>query len=686
MSENTVEEALHNFGLTEKETQIYIFLAKHGAQGAGKIASGTKTATAVIYRTLKALQRKGFAESTLESPVRYTAVPFENVLDSNIRGKQEEVRQMENSKRELLTDWSKISIGEPEYPLEKFAVIEGDSKIFAKIFKMVRETKSQLSTVATVTGLMRADRYGIFEAIYSHPLRSRVEFRIITDLSASDLRSARFLKRRLKRSINFRGRYPDLGLRLFPRMIIRDREEVLFFITPRGNHSSRQKDETCLWTNCKALVESFRSIFENLWNDSTEIEEKIVELETGKPAVVSNIIISQKAANQKYEEILRSAKKEIVIMTSAAGVVEHQKKIPILKEGAHKGVSIRIMAPITSGNLKAAEVLSKYGSIRHVSSSWQEIAVVDGDSLFQFNNRLFKEEELDTQRSFENAFYTSDREYVEKAKNTLGNIWSNAQAVAGLTPDYGKGTEPRIPKNPWGKTSGITIIENEYGPISEKAILDKIVGAPKVPFKNAQGEITLLGSLGMAVVRPPDYFNLPEMRISAFHIDKQSSLGSEDMLTIDLWLETPEGFAYVPVATIGDNPQAVEVRRVNLSCTPAGQNSQLVTSDKIYVRVHGNTMFAGWTVPIKLFPKPYTLPPACILFEAFGPLKTGVFKQKALWSPRLRTQTFEFNGFEAFVTFTHPTSKYSGPGTEGLLFRDLAAFFSPQEEEKPKSS
>ena len=680
LSGNMVEEALHNFGLTKRETQIYIYLSKHGAQGGGEIASGTKTAKAVVYRKLKALQRKGFVESSLEYPVRYSAIPFETILDANIRAKHEEARQMENSKRELLTDWSKISVGEPESPLEKFAVIESDRKIFAKIFKMVRETKSQLSTVATVTGLMRAERYGIFEAIHNHSLRSRVEFRIITDLLTSDLRSARFLKRRLKRSIDLRGRNPDLGLRLFPRMIIRDQEEVLLFITPRGNQASRQKDETCLWTNCKVLVESFGSIFENLWNDSTEIEEKIAELETGKPAVVSNVLSTHKAASQKYEEILRSAKKEIVIITSAAGVVEHQKKIPILKEEVHKGVSIRIMAPITNGNLKAAEVLSKYGSIRHVSPSWREIAVVDGQSLFQFNNRLFREEEIDNLRSFENAFYTNDHEYVEKAKNMLSNIWSNAQAVAGLTPDYKKGKEPRIPKNPWGKISGITITENEYGSISEKAILDKIVGSPKVPFKGAQGEFTLFGSMGTAVIRPPDYFNLPEMRISAWHIDKQSSLGSEDMLTIYLWLETPEGFAYVPVATIGDNPQAVEVRRMNLSCTPAGQNSQLVTSDKLYVRVHGNTMFAGWTVPIKLLPKPYTLPPACILFEGFGPLKTGVFKQKALWSPRLRTQTLEFNGFEAFVTFTHPTSKYSGPGTEGLLFRDLAASFSPHKE------
>jgi hypothetical protein len=30
----------------------------------------------------------------------------------------------------------------------------------------------------------------------------------------------------------------------------------------------------------------------------------------------------------------------------------------------------------------------------------------------------------------------------------------------------------------------------------------------------------------------------------------------------------------------------------------------------------------------------------------------------------------ECNGFEAFVTFFHSSSKYSGPGTDGFLARD----------------
>ena len=82
--------------------------------------------------------------------------------------------------------------------------------------------------------------------------------------------------------------------------------------------------------------------------------------------------------------------------------------------------------------------------------------------------------------------------------------------------------------------------------------------------------------------------------------------------------------------------------------------------------MQGNTLFAGWTIPIPLLPK-YTLPPSCILFEGYGKLVSGISETTI---PSGRKVTTEYNGLESFVTFFHPSSKYSGPGTDGLLARD----------------
>ena len=42
----------------------------------------------------------------------------------------------------------------------------------------------------------------------------------------------------------------------------------------------------------------------------------------------------------------------------------------------------------------------------------------------------------------------------------------------------------------------------------------------------------------------------------------------------------------------------------------------------------------------------------------------------------------ESNGFDAFVTFMHPASKYSGPGTDGFFIRDLVLTMTPPKKQK----
>jgi hypothetical protein len=100
----------------------------------------------------------------------------------------------------------------------------------------------------------------------------------------------------------------------------------------------------------------------------------------------------------------------------------------------------------------------------------------------------------------------------------------------------------------------------------------------------------------------------------------------------------------------------------------------LAKKDELQIRVHGNTLFAGWTVPIKLFPPQYVFPPACMLIEGYGDVKTAAY---TILGPLGVGFTAKQNGFDAFVTFMHPSSKYSGPGTDGFFVRDFVGGVSP---------
>ncbi len=93
-------------------------------------------------------------------------------------------------------------------------------------------------------------------------------------------------------------------------MMMRDEDETLFFITPKPTAPVLGKDDVCLWTNCKALVQAFSMVFEDLWRNSTEIEEKLVELEAGGAAPTVHAGWDAEMTKKKYEKAMRSAREK----------------------------------------------------------------------------------------------------------------------------------------------------------------------------------------------------------------------------------------------------------------------------------------------------------------------------------------------------------------------------------------
>ena len=132
----------------------------------------------------------------------------------------------------------------------------------------------------------------------------------------------------------------------------------------------------------------------------------------------------------------------------------------------------------------------------------------------------------------------------------------------------------------------------------------------------------------------------------------------------------------MPTAILGDVQEDQAGLRALFAGTPAGQNVIIVKKDEIRVQMQGSTLFAGWTVPIPLLSSKYVLPPSAFLLEGYSDLKP---KSYTIGFPSGFKVTVEENVLEAFVTFYLSSSKYSGPGTEGMLSRDIVLTTYPSE-------
>jgi sugar-specific transcriptional regulator TrmB len=648
MSKDRMAIALKNFGLTNKEVEVYILLAKKGPLKGTELAKQMKRNKGQIYRILKNLQKKGFVESTLEYPKRFLTVRIEKVLEIITKAKRDELARIEESTNNLIRDWEIISKIENEQSLEKLVVIEGSKKIYQKIADLVENTASNLSAIMSVADLVRAEQFGVFESAYESRKKSKKDFCFITDLTKNNLKAIKLLKPKLKSALNVKARNPDLGLALFPRMVIRDNEELLFFISPR-------KQDSCIYTNSKSLVQAFSSVFEDLWCNSTAIEQKIIEIETGIPALKTVIISDAKKAKEKYIEILGTAEKELIMMTSANNLIQISRILPI-KLLRKRNVTVKIMAPITDENLEVAENLSKFFQIRHAGSAYIENTVVDGKHLFQLKESLEKQEELAGASSFKNTYYTTDLMYIKKVKYILGNLWSRSFDIS-QAKIYPSIKSPRDD----------IILEYEE---KHKTIPQKYLEAGK-----KHGSF-MSGIYGQIMINPPAFLKMPDLRITATKADEESSLGKADILRVDLWLKTSKGDAWVPVATVidGDPPIAAH-EKAKRAGTPAEGNIISVKPEELEIWVKGNTLFAGWTIQIPLLNAKYKLDPACILFEKHG---SEVHRTYSLALPSGYLMGCETDGFPAFTTYISPSWKYSGPGMYGSVGRIIVVDAEPE--------
>lgn len=671
---------LKTFGLTDKETEVYVYLAKQGAQKTSHIAKALKANKGLVYRILKSLEQKELVEVTLESPTRYIAVPFEKLIDNYIKSKREEAALVEESKQDLLSDWKKISQPELESPLERFSVIEGEKKVFHKISQMVKETKKEFVSIATTNGLLLAQKYGVLDEILNHPSNSEIKIRYITNVDKDNITSIKFLLAKLNSVFSLKGKHPDLQYSIFPRLVIRDNEEILLFINEHRRTDSTLPTDTALCTNCKSIIQSFYGFFEDVWSKSSDIEDVIQEIENGTPPPIMELIKDPSTAKTMYYDALNTAKKDVLIVTSSKGLLEIEKNIDLVKRWCKNGVSTKIMAPITNENLKSTHRLLEFCEIRHIPVGYREITIVDSRQLFQFNNPILTNND-EEEKNFQNVFFTTNFNYIEETKRILSDVWKFTHTPS--SENLRLISDPLASSNKRGQSleCATTFMDNiKYrlaSKISEKTVLQKINEEKKKGSKGYKGwtsTIKYFGSRAFARIHAPKDFGLPDMIILFFKIENTSTFGAEKWIAVNLLDKEQKGSKYAPVAFVQDNPRMLDLRKRIFEGFPAGNNVTVFNKDQIQLQIKGNTFYAGWTRPIPLGDLYEPLPPSYLLFEGYGDVKSGMFTN---FVPCGRKQELWYNSLDSFVTVYHPQLNYVGSGTESFIERETLMISRP---------
>ncbi len=275
MPQNGVLQTLTNLGFDPVDAQVYLFLAKQGLQKASTITQTLTLTKQQIYPSLKRLQHRGIVISTLEHPARFTAIPFEQVLDLFIKSRIEEAQSIQQRKKEILSSWQSCQTQQPD-DTSKFAVIAGQKNVYARIRQIMQQATRSIAIISPVWDLIRADQFGVFSHISCGLNQRRISVRFLTEVSSENIAVLKTLLAVID-SERFiaEGKTLQAGLGLFPKMVLQDNDQAMFFI----NGKAGEQFEACFWTNCDSLVFAFKGMFDAFWSKGTDIRSRMWELE-----------------------------------------------------------------------------------------------------------------------------------------------------------------------------------------------------------------------------------------------------------------------------------------------------------------------------------------------------------------------------------------------------------------------
>jgi len=502
MSEKDVTKFLQILGLSKREIQVYMFLAKSGVQSTSFVAKRLKMERVQAYRTFKKLQEKGFIEATLERPTRFTIVPFGALVDNFINTKKNEVVNLNDQKQDLLTAWQSISAPESEYPVAKFSIITGKKKIHSKMITMIEESKSQVIVLTTALGIIQEDIAGIFDAAVTPSQERNVQTQIITEIVPENLKIVDRIDRSIaEEKLNIQLRHVGMSSKFFPRFLIKDEEEAILY-APFGNEASvLNLEDEGLWINDKMFISVLKAFFTQMWQSGVDASRRIEELKSGIPIGETLVIKSVEEAWSKVTKILESAKKDIVVITSSQSINRLAEDDPIVRY-FKKGINTRIMASIDLDNLEPAQKLAKTFEVKHVPISYLTMMLVDDKHLFMFKMPPLTDNTAESAFYLADTFYSSDPSQIERVSEMLSDIWKRGIDITEISSQAGTklptveiATSETIAKtvDKMLQNNVNSVLITEYhkpiGVINDREILREIVNARKDPLKTLAKDI-----------------------------------------------------------------------------------------------------------------------------------------------------------------------------------------------------
>ena len=270
------QKLLMQYGLTDRESLVYLSLLANGKQSAGEIAKAVQVRRMEAYRIIKRLSDSGVVVATPGNPVKYTGEPIEQVVAMMMDRQMKKLEEMEKGRAEV------VSIGRTmatppgrEREDYNFRMVQGREQIYGQILRMVGAAEKTVEMVLTRNDLIQLYILGLAEELKEAKKRGvKSEIITICDLQTAEPMEAIQRFADVRHSDDFAK----------SRLIVADDDQVLVSLVLEDVVGRKNDKDVAIWTNSGDYASTMVPMFEKAFEGSADSKDKLHDLKTGRKA------------------------------------------------------------------------------------------------------------------------------------------------------------------------------------------------------------------------------------------------------------------------------------------------------------------------------------------------------------------------------------------------------------------
>lgn len=410
-----IARQLLDYGLSEKEANIYLALLRSGKARAGEIARKLQINRMIVYRVLTKLQERELVRATVEKPMKFIPVPLEKALDLLIKESESKLSLMRDRYGTVIQGWNNVDREPAATDVLSFKIVQGRKHIYELLLNMFSSADKYIRLVTTKRDLVRFQYVDLDDALKSASRRGvKIQIVIQYEDDKFDI---------ISHYVSFAS-VKVVPISKATRLFIADDKEMVITFTTDDSMALNTKQETCLKiqsTEGKSL-DTLVDIFTNFWESADELD--MLSNMSTRPLEDMKTLKSEEAFNKTLESMVQNAQSQFIIGIPKDAPRSSKEKI-ITEASKRVGqLDVRALMYVDQEDLEEVKLLEGAETCHTELLQSMQFVVKDQSEILI---TLYLNETENTVRC--KHIWSNSRLFVESMTGLLTDFWHRSVSV-----------------------------------------------------------------------------------------------------------------------------------------------------------------------------------------------------------------------------------------------------------------